>query len=632
MVVGPDRSRGAGRDEQRPEPGRFATGLEGMLRFRRPFIVLIHAALTALSLWLAFVLRFDLVLPPVVRRQFFLALPILLVIRLTVFYFFDLFEGLWRYVSMKDLASILKAVSVSSVAFVVVAVLTIGSPFPRSVFILEWLLASALVGGIRFLIRAVREGSPALREGQVRRALVIGAGDAADQLIRSVHSSLTLNYDLVGLVDDDPRKKKTQIRGVEVVGSIVEIPQLVASLQVDEIVVAAPSASLEEKRRIMQSSRLAGVPVRSVPTLRELVDGQARIGQLEEVDPEHLLSREAVSVDLNAIRREVGGRTILVTGAGGSIGSELCRQLAPFDPQRLVLLDRAESNLYYTQMEFAQRHPDLEVIPIVGDILDERKVSEVLSAYLPEIIYHAAAYKHVPLMEAHPLEAIGNNVFGTEVLAEQAIRFGVKKFVFISTDKAVRPVGIMGMTKRVAEGLLLSLSSRSTTFSCVRFGNVLGSAGSVMPVFQWQLAASSPVTITDPEATRYFMLLSEAAQLVLQAGSMSIAGGEVFFLDMGTPVRIGQLAKDLIHLSGLKPGRDVAVETIGLRPGERMNEELITDSEELLPSMHEKVFMLWKPDFEPNQFRAQLEILRMHVQGRDRAAAVETLKEMALHS
>jgi FlaA1/EpsC-like NDP-sugar epimerase len=581
------------------------------------------------SLGLAFLLRFDFDLSPVLRREFLVALPILLIVRLVAFHLFDLYEGLWRYVSMKDLTSILKAVSLSSMVFVVTIVLVHGPSFPRSVYILEWLLAWALVGGTRFFIRAVREASPTLREGELRRALVVGAGDAADQLIRSVHSSLTLNYELVGLVDDDPRKKKAQIRGVEVVGSIAEIPALVESLHVDEIVVAAPSASLEEKRRIMQSSRDAGVPVRTVPTLRELVDGKARIGQLEPVDPEHLLTREAVNVDLEAIRNEIHGQVVMVTGGAGSIGSELARQLAPFEPRRLILFDRAESNLYFANLEFGQRHPDLEVIPIVGDILDERKVAEVLRKYRPGLIYHAAAYKHVPLMEAHPFEAINNNIFGTEVLAEQAIRFAVRKFVFISTDKAVRPVGVMGMTKRVAEGLLLSLGGTGTTFSCVRFGNVLGSAGSVIPVFQWQLAGNSPLTITDPEATRYFMLLSEAAQLVLQAGSMSMRGGEVFFLDMGSPVRIGQLADDLMHLSGLKPGRDVQVETIGLRPGERLAEELVMEAEELLPSGHEKVFMLWKPAFEPEQFNAQLELLRVHLHQRDKEAALGVLKEMS---
>jgi FlaA1/EpsC-like NDP-sugar epimerase len=608
---------------------RVAEGLEPLLIHRRPFIVLVHALLVSLSLLTAFLLRFDIQLPQSEHRHFFWALPILLLLRLTIFHFFDLFEGMWRYVSMKDMTAIVKAVTVSSVLFVVSVVLVLGPTFPRSVFILEWLLAWTLIGGTRFLIRSFREASPTLRDGEVVRALVIGAGDAANQLIQSVQSSLTLNYELIGLVDDDPRKRRSKIRGVEVVGTVADIPALVNELRASEIVVATPSATLEQKRQIMQLSRLANVPVRSVPTLRDLVEGKARIGQLEEVDPEHLLSREAVRVDLDVIRNEISDRTILVTGAAGSIGSELCRQLAPFEPQRLILFDRAESNLYFTLMDFSKRYPDIQVVPVVGDIQDQEKVGEVLRAYSPELIYHAAAYKHVPLMEAHPFEAIQNNIFGTEIVAEEAIKAGVEKFVFISTDKAVRPVGVMGMTKRVAEGLLLSLSSAATAFSCVRFGNVLGSAGSVVPLFQWQLAANSPLTLTDPEATRYFMLLSEAAQLVLQAGSMSIKGGEVFFLDMGTPVRIGQLASDLIHLSGLKPGRDVAVETVGLRPGERMTEELVMEQEEMLPSGHDKVFMLWKPDFRPEDFRAQLEILRIHVQERDKDAAVGLLKEMS---
>jgi FlaA1/EpsC-like NDP-sugar epimerase len=603
--------------------------LEPLLRFRRPFIVFAHAGLVSMSLLLAFGLRFDFALPNDQWRHLLIALPILLAIRLAAFYVFDLFEGLWRYVSMSDLNAILKAVTLSSAVFIGTMLLTVGSTFPRAVYVLEWLLTCVFVGGIRFAMRAVREASPVLRPGETRRVLVIGAGDAADQLIRSVHSSLTLNYELVGLVDDDIRKRRAQIRGVEVVGRIHEIPSLVSSMNVDEVVIAAPSASLEEKRRIMQQSRAAGVPVRTVPTLRELVEGRARIGQLEEVAPEDLLAREPVHVDLELIREGVADRTVLVTGGAGSIGSELCRQLAPYRPARLIIFDRAESSLHFAVTEFRQRYPETEVVPVVGDILDRRKVAEVMETYEPHLIYHAAAYKHVPLMEAHPLDAIQNNIFGTEIVAKEAIRCGVKKFVFISTDKAVRPVGIMGMTKRVAEGLLLTLTHRATTFSAVRFGNVLGSAGSVVPIFQWQLAVNSPITLTDPEATRYFMLLSEAAQLVLQAGSMSMVGGEVFFLDMGTPVRMGELANDLIHLSGLKPGRDVAVETVGLRPGERLNEELITDSEELLPSGHEKVFMLWKPDFDPESFEKRLDSLRDHSEARDKDAAVALLREMA---
>jgi FlaA1/EpsC-like NDP-sugar epimerase len=344
------------------------------------------------------------------------------------------------------------------------------------------------------------------------------------------------------------------------------------------------------------------------------------------VRPEGLLGREAVRLDFDRLREELRGRRILVTG--GSIGSELCRQLAAFEPGLLVLFERAESSLYFIHLELHSRHRKLQVVPVVGDILDRQKVEEVITAYAPEVIYHAAAYKHVPLMEAHPLEAIENNVFGTETVALAARRGGVKKFVLISTDKAVRPVGVMGMTKRVAECLLLSLDGGPTTFVAVRFGNVLGSDGSVPPLFRWQIAQGGPLTVTDPEATRYFMLLSEAAQLVLQAGAMG-KGGEVFFLDKGEPIRILDLAENLVRLSGLEPGQDIPIQVVGLRPGERLREALVQEQEELLPTAHDKVFMVQNHRFDAEGFRQDLERLRRLVAARDREGAVEQLKAIA---
>jgi FlaA1/EpsC-like NDP-sugar epimerase len=375
------------------------------------------------------------------------------------------------------------------------------------------------------------------------------------------------------------------------------------------------------------------VPFKTVPALSELLQGKARIGQLQEVRPEDLLGRDSVRLDLDRLREQLQGRRILVTGAGGSIGSELCRQLAALEPELLVLFERAENSLYFVHMELQSRHRKLHVVPVVGDILDRRKVEEVITAYAPEVIYHAAAYKHVPLTEAHPLEAIQNNVFGTETVALAARRGKVKKFVLISTDKAVRPVGVMGMTKRVAECLLLSLNGGPATFVAVRFGNVLGSDGSVLPIFRWQIAQGGPLTVTDPEATRYFMLMSEAAQLVLQAGAMG-KGGEIFFLDTGEPVRIMDLAESLIRLYGLEPGRDIEIQIVGLRPGERLREELVQKQEELLPTEHEKVFKVQNSRFEFEGLRAHfeqdLERLRSLVEARDREGAVAMLKEMAI--
>jgi FlaA1/EpsC-like NDP-sugar epimerase len=529
-------------------------------------------------------------LPASEWERFLRTLPLLLLARMAVFAWFHLYEGLWRYVSMRDILAILKAVTLSSLIFMAGVLAVFGHGFPRSVFVLDWVLCLALVGGVRLAVRALRESSGRYGRGQGKRAFIIGAGDAGEMLLREMDRSLTLNYEVVGFIDDDPRKQGRRIHGIEVVGTVEELPALCWAKGVQELLIAIPSATPEQKRRILEGCRKSGVPFKSVPALSELLQGKARIGQLQEVRPEDLLGREPIRLDLDRLRDELQGRRILVTGAGGSIGSELCRQLAAFEPELLVLFERAESSLYFVQLELQSRHRNLQVVPVVGDILDRRKVEEVITAYAPEVIYHAAAYKHVPLMEAHPLEAIENNVFGTETVARAAMRGGVKKFVLISTDKAVRPVGVMGMTKRVAECLLLSLDGGPTTFVAVRFGNVLGSDGSVLPLFRWQIAQGGPLTVTDPEATRYFMLLSEAAQLVLQAGAMG-KGGEIFFLDMGEPIRILDLAENLIRLFGLEPGRDIPIQIIGLRPGERLREELVQEQEDLLPTEHDKVWM-----------------------------------------
>lgn len=602
--------------------------IERLVPYRRAVIIAIHVALVVFAYLLAFLLRFDLALSPERWTLFLQTLPLLVLLRMGAFARFHLYQGMWRYVSMADILAILKAVTLSSLVFLAGVLVFVGHGFPRSVFLLDWVLCLALVGGVRLALRAIRESNSRYHLSSSGRALIVGAGDAGEMLLREIERSLTLNYEVVGLVDDDPQKQGARIHGIPVVGTIEQLPDLCRSLEVQEILIAIPSATREQKRRILERCQASGVPFKAVPGLSDLLQGKARIGQLQEVRPEDLLGREAIRLDLDRLRRELRGRRILVTGAGGSIGSELCRQLAAFEPDRLILFDRAESNLYFLELELRDAHPALPVIPVVGDLLDRQRVQEVIQAHAPDLVYHAAAYKHVPLMEAHPLEAIRNNVFGTEIVAEAARQGGVKKFVFISTDKAVRPVGIMGMTKRVAEGLLLSLNGATTTFIAVRFGNVLGSDGSVLPLFRWQIAKGGPVTVTDPEATRYFMLLSEAAQLVLQAGMLG-QGGEVFFLNMGEPIRIMDLAENLIRLSRLEPGRDVPVEVIGLRPGERLREELVMEQEKLLPTEDEKVLMVRNHGLDGAQFAQDLEVLRRLVAARDREGAVTQLKAMA---
>lgn len=602
--------------------------LERVLPYRRPLIVAVHATLVAVAYFLAFVLRFDFRIPAAEGHRFLQTVPLLLLVRLAIFGWLNVFEGLWRYVSMRDILTILKAGTLGSLIFSAGVLMVWGHGFPRSVLLLDWVLCLALVGGVRLAIRALRESGVQYQRAGRKRAFIIGAGDGGEMLIREIERSLTLNYEVLAFIDDDRRKQGMRIHGIEVVGTVDQLPHLCPSRGVQEILISIPSASRAQRQRILEYCRQAGVPFKTVPVLNELLQGKARIGQLQEVRPEDLLGREAVRLDVDRLREELRGKRILITGAAGSIGSELCRQLATFEPEMLLLFDRAESALYFIEVELRSTHPSLKVVAVVGDIMDRRQLEEVIRDYNPDLLYHAAAYKHVPLIEAHPLEGIANNVFGTEAAALAARHGRMKKFVLISTDKAVRPVGIMGMTKRVAEGLVQVHAGGPTTFVAVRFGNVLGSEGSVLPLFQWQIAKGGPVTVTDPEAARYFMLLSEAAQLVLQAGAIG-KGGEVFFLDMGEPIKILDLAQNLVRLSGLEPGKDIPIEVIGLRPGERLREELVLEGEELLPTEHEKVFMVQNNHFDPEGFQRDLDGLRRLVAKRDREGAVAQLQAMA---
>lgn len=599
--------------------------------YRPLLLVLLHALLVVIAYYSAFLLRFDFDIPGRFVDAFLLTFPLLLGIRLIVFEMFHLYGGLWQYVSLRDLFSVIKAVTISSGLFAAAAfgvyAYGFGEGFPRSVIVLDWFICIAAVGGVRLASRQVREARFNRRRNRERRVLIVGAGDAGEMLLREINHSFSLDYDVVGFVDDDPRKAMARIHGEVVQGKTTDLQELCNSLNISELLLAVPSVGGHERQRIIRECLKTDLPVKTVPSLSDLTGGAARIGNLQGVRPEDLLVREPVRVDIDRLLTEISGKRVMVTGAAGSIGSELARQVAILAPELIILYERNESPLYFTDIDLKNRHPNLKTIPIVGDILDQPKLNEVIQSFRPDVIFHAAAYKHVPLMEAQPLEAIQNNIFGTEMVARLAIEGGVRKFVNISTDKAVRPVGIMGKTKRVAEDLLVTLNREATTFVSVRFGNVLGSAGSVVPLFQMQIAQGGPITITDPEATRYFMLIAEAAQLVLQAGAMG-KGGEVFFLNMGDPIHIGDLADNMIRLSGLKPGRDVTVETIGLRPGERLNEELVRESEELLLSAHEKIYQAQGLK-EIKQFSEEFEELRRLLFERDQSRCVQQLDRMA---
>jgi FlaA1/EpsC-like NDP-sugar epimerase len=587
-------------------------------------VVAAHGGLAFTGYLVAFVLRFDWPVPAVEIGRFWTTVPFVVGVRLAAFYRLGLFRTIWRYVGIADVLRIIKAVTLGSLVYTMV-LLAIGavSSYPRPVLLLDWLLNLLGVTGCRFLIRAMRESSDRSDTAMNKRALIAGAGRAGEQLIRAVRNK-TLPYDIVGLVDDDVRKQRKSMHGIEVVGTIDDLPLLCEALNVEEVLIAAPSSSPEERRRIADRCRESRVAVKSVPSLGELLGGRAGINHLQEVPPEDLLGRKPVRVDREACETEIRDGRVLITGAGGSIGSEVCRQLAGLHPETLILYDRAETSLYYANLQLHKQWPDIDIVPVVGDVRDRPRLSEVMATYRPHVVYHAAAYKHVPLMEGHPLEAIENNLFGTESVALAAREVGVQKVVFISTDKAVNPVGVMGMTKRAGENLLLTLDG-PTIFASVRFGNVLGTEGSVLPLFRWQLAMGGPLTVTDLEATRYFMLLTEAAQLVIQAGAMA-EGYEVFILDMGNPVRIGDLAEDVIRLSGFTPGRDIGVDVVGLRPGERLTEALNEDVGRLVASPQEGILIARPERPDTRAFARDLEDLRSALAQRDVPDALRLLK------
>ncbi|WP_248361436.1 polysaccharide biosynthesis protein [Anaeromyxobacter oryzae] len=561
---------------------------------RRALVIAAHLALWAASLLLAFNLRFDFRIPLPHGQLLPIWLPVLLAVRTLTYFQLGLFRGLWRYTGARDLATIVIANTVST-ALTTVLILYAFKAYPRSVIAIEWLTATMLVGGARFSIRMLRHwvapvmASPS--EARRQRILILGAGDAGEMLLREVLRSHGGRWEPVAFLDDDPLKRGVQIHGVRVVGPIAELESVAAELEIDEVLIAIPSATGAEMRGIVEHCKRASVRFKTIPGLDHLIDGRVAVSQLRNVAIEDLLGREPVQLDMDAISAVMQGHVVMVSGAGGSIGSELCRQVCRFDPAVLLLVERTENALFNVHRELAARYPDVPLVPCIADVADEPRMAELFAQHRPTLVLHAAAHKHVPMMEWNPGEAVKNNVFGTKTLADLADRFGVERFVMISTDKAVNPTSVMGVSKRVAEIYVQALSQRSRTkFVTVRFGNVLGSAGSVIPIFQEQIANGGPVTVTHPEMRRYFMTIPEASQLVLQAGTMG-NGGEIFILDMGEPVRIADLARDLITLSGFTPDVDIEIRFSGVRPGEKLFEELSVDAENAEKTRHPKIFV-----------------------------------------
>lgn len=559
------------------------------------FLSLIDILIVSMAPFLAVLLRFEGSLPDVYVGILIRYMPLIVVSRLVVFYFAGLYNRMWRYASIRELVAIMGAVSISSLVLVVLMNVVSDSGLPRSIHVLSWVMGIILVGASRFAIRLyayyVRRyvGQKAVQE--LRNVLIIGAGDAGEMIAKELDKRLQSEYHLVGFVDDDIYKKGKMLHGAKVLGSRERIQEFVAQYNVDEIIIAMPSLGGGTVREIVEICRATQCELKTLPGMYELIDGKVGVQQLRSVQVEDLLCREPVKLAVEDIAAYLTGKRVLVTGAGGSIGSELCRQICKMKPEQLVLLGKGENSIYEIHQELKRTQPELATVPVIADVRDAQRVQTVFGEFQPQVVFHAAAHKHVPLMEAYPVEAVQNNIFGTKNVAEAADRNHSEIFIMISTDKAVNPTSVMGATKRVAEMVVQSMNEKSRTrYAAVRFGNVLGSRGSVVPLFKKQIASGGPVTITDPKMTRYFMTIPEASQLVLQAGALA-AGGEVFVLDMGKPVKILDMAEDLIRLSGMEPYKDIDIAFCGLRPGEKLFEELLTAEEGTEATKHEKIFV-----------------------------------------
>jgi FlaA1/EpsC-like NDP-sugar epimerase len=502
---------------------------------------------------------------------------------------YRLYQRAWEYASVGEMIGIVRAVTLSILAAGLIQYFVNGNVYVR-VLGITWMLHIILIGGSRFSWRMFRD-SYIHPQTEKKRALIVGAGSAGSMLVRQLKKSQDTDLFPVGFIDDDPKKQKLQIYGVTVFGKTKDIPSLVDILNVETIIIAIPSLNKKEIQKIYLECSKTKVKTQIMPLIEDLISGKVSVSQIREVQVEDLLGRKPVELDINSISKKITGKTILVTGAGGSIGSEICRQVSKFKPKKLLLLGHGENSIYQIDMELRNRHgKDFEIIPIIADVQDRDRIFEVMSVHAPDVVYHAAAHKHVPLMEYNPKEAVKNNVIGTKNVAEAADMFGVKTFVLVSTDKAVNPTNVMGSTKRIAEMVIQQLNKTSqTNYVAVRFGNVLGSRGSVIPLFKKQIQAGGPVTVTHPDMTRYFMTIPEASRLVMQAGALA-RGGEIFVLDMGEPVKIVDLAKNLIHLSGYNID-EIGIKYAGIRPGEKMYEELLGENEVHKKEVFPKIFI-----------------------------------------
>jgi FlaA1/EpsC-like NDP-sugar epimerase len=600
-----------------------------MLTKRRLIVFLCDTLLISFALCLAFLLRFDFSIPPQQLDLFWECLLVVMIVKPLVFVVTGFYNSLWRYASVQDAVEILKGVTLSSILAVsAVFFLRQFTPIPRSIFVLDWFLLFSLLAASRLLWRIWRETYVVSRSSEGPRTLIVGAGEAGSLLLKEIWRQPHAAYCVCGFVDDDPEKKGMKLHGIPVLGPAKQLKALIIANEIEDVIIAMPSADGKTLRNIMDSCKNANVTFKTLPSIGELIDGTLTVSQIKNVEIEDLLGREPVVLDRELIGGYLSGKRVLVSGAGGSIGSEICRQIAQFGPEKLILLEQSETPLYEVEKELIARFPEVRILPLVADVRDRDKIMLAFEEFAPEVVFHAAAYKHVPMMEYNPTQAVLNNVFGSRNIADAAHQFKTRNLVMISTDKAVNPTNVMGATKRAAEIYIQALSRISSTrFTTVRFGNVLGSNGSVIPLFKEQIAKGGPVTVTDKRVIRYFMTIPEATQLVLQAGSMG-SGSEILVLDMGDPVRIIDLAEELIRLSGLTPYEDIDIVVTGLRPGEKLFEELLIDGEGVLPTAHKKIKVLEPVYIDLQPVRDELDVLYETARSNSVHELMESLKRL----
>lgn len=602
-------------------------------KFRKILFLIADAFLIYLAIYFAFLLRFEGIIPSQYFSNIWGIILLALIFCLPIFYFFKLYSFSWAYVSTEELISLFKAVTLSFLFLAASLFILREHPiflgFPRSTLFVGYFLVFLFSGSIRFSKRIYLRLFPKRGREKKERTLIVGAGNAGEEILRSILSSALTAYLPIGFVDDDPRKQGVSIHGLKVLGRINEIPQVVKAHQIESLIIALPSAGSQTIRAAVGNGRKAGLKkIKIVPSLSEVINGQVGVGALREVKMEDLLGREPISLDQQAIENFIKNKKVLITGAAGSIGSELCRQVAKFSPSLLLVLDQDETGIFNISQELENKFPKLNVSSLIADIQDRPKIEKIFNRFHPQLVFHAAAYKHVPLMEIHPDEAVKNNIFGMRIVAKMALEHGTEKFIFISTDKAINPTSVMGASKRIGEMIGQALSQKnSTKFISVRFGNVLNSRGSVIPIFKEQIRKREPIKVTHSEMKRYFMTIPEACLLVMQAGVMG-QGGEVFVLDMGDPFKIVDLARELIRLSGLEPDKDIPIVFTEPRPGEKFFEEILTAEEGTKATQNQKIFMAKLSKVEEEKLNSGLEKLKEAAQNQDKEAIIKILKTL----